>query len=445
MHIGGWFQYDTVWWTESGPMRAAPGKFVAPKGGPASGVAPGGIGDLQDGTFFRRVRPFLEGTFWENFEYRFILALDNVQFSTTGISEFWIAMNNIPGIGTLRVGHVRSVNGFEAGMSSSSRGATFMERSSYAEAIELNQQLTTGLWVNKTLFDEHATCSFSAYRPDNAQFSGSFFGDGQWGLGGRATALPLYECDGRHMLHLGTSWFWRSGTNNISTSPDRTLQLRTRPELRDDVPAASATGTQLVPNGNSNRMIDTGVIAAQSDWFVGTELLYIRGPLSIQAEFGWNFVDHAIGFAPAGVVLTPALATPTSYTFDGGYIQIAYTLTGEHRSYKKQYATLSRYYFGERGPFTSAWFVRDENGHLNWGWGAWEIAARYSYVNLNDGVGASRIQGGAMDGISAGLNWYLSSNLMMMFDYIYDHRYQVPAGTVPGYTSGFGVQVQFLF
>ena len=82
----------------------------------------------------------------------------------------------------------------------------------------------------------------------------------------------------------------------------------------------------------------------------------------------------------------------------------------------------------------------------------WEIAARYSYVDLNSGTGSTRIQGGIMDGISLGLNWYLNTNLNIMFDWAYDNRYDLPTGTtagaastIPGYTSGFGTRVQFQF
>ena len=65
----------------------------------------------------------------------------------------------------------------------------------------------------------------------------------------------------------------------------------------------------------------------------------------------------------------------------------ANTLTGENRAYDKRGGTLAREYFGKPGPYENAWIVRDANGHLCWGRGAWEIAARYSYVDLNSGVG----------------------------------------------------------
>ena len=38
--------------------------------GVATGVASGGIGDLEDGEYLRRIRIVMEGTFWETCEYR---------------------------------------------------------------------------------------------------------------------------------------------------------------------------------------------------------------------------------------------------------------------------------------------------------------------------------------------------------------------------------------
>jgi phosphate-selective porin OprO/OprP len=88
--------------------------------------------------------------------------------------------------------------------------------------------------------------------------------------------------------------------------------------------------------------------------------------------------------------------------------------------------------------------VRDENGNLSWGWGAWELAGRFSYIDLNDGT-LNRIQGGVMEGFTLGLNWYLNTNLRCLFDWVYDHRDDVPTGTIPGWTSGFGMRVQLSF
>ena len=113
MHPGIWMQYDNVFWDQSPLLRTAPGARPGAKQGVASGVAANGIGDLEDGTYFRRIRPFVEGTMWETIEYRLILALENEQVNTSGLDEFWVAGTKIPLIGTIRVGHVKnSMSGF---------------------------------------------------------------------------------------------------------------------------------------------------------------------------------------------------------------------------------------------------------------------------------------------------------------------------------------------
>ena len=445
MHIGGWTHFDNVFWSQTPALRTPPGTRPGLKQGVASGVAGGGIGDLEDGLYFRRIRLFAEGTFFENGEYRLINAFENNQFSSAGFDEFWVGAKNIPLIGSARVGHVKNAIGLEGDMTASSRAMTFMERSSYSEAIELNQNFVTGLWLSDNYFDQRMTYSATLFRADQGASSGAYFGDGQYGAQGRLTALPIDENDGRHLMHIAVSGGWRNGQSTNSASPYRTFQLRARSEMRDDNPASSPGGAQLLPNANSNRMIDTGAIVARDEFLTGLEFLYILGPFSVQAEYGWNWINNASGIAPNGFALNPALAGRQNYIFSGGYLQIAYTLTGENRAYDRRIGTLAREYYGTEGPYTNAWFVRDENGFLNVGWGAWEIAARVTHTTLNDGSGVNTIQGGEMDGLSLGLNWYLNRNMNIMFDYNYNHRYGVSNTTIPGYTNGFGVEMQFQF
>ena len=124
------------------------------------------MGNLQDGTYFRRLRPFVEGTYWENGEYRLIFALENMQYGTAGLDEFWVGAKDIPVVNMCRIGHVKDPLGLEGDMTSSSRCMTFMERSSMSQAIELDQNFLTGIWFANTFFDERASCQIMAGRPD---------------------------------------------------------------------------------------------------------------------------------------------------------------------------------------------------------------------------------------------------------------------------------------
>ena len=262
----------------------------------------------------------------------------------------WVGQNSIPIVGTMRVGHVKNAIGLEGDMTSSSRCMTFMERSSYSEAIELNQNFVTGLWFGSSYADDRITYQTVVARPDNAN-SGDFFGDGECVLQARVTCLPLYEDEGRHLLHFGISGGWRNGANNLANANyiGDTFTLQARPELRDDSPTGA--GPTGIPNSNSNRMISTGSLACDNDCLMGLETLYIRGPFSFQAEYGWNWLNNASGIFATSTPATPLLTTPGNYMFNGGYVQVAYTLTGENRAYDKKAGALSRYYFGNQGPY----------------------------------------------------------------------------------------------
>ncbi len=447
MHIGGWVQYDNVFWSESPGLRLPAGK-AGPAKGIGSGAAPGGIGDLQDGTYFRRIRLQTSGTFWENYEYNLTFSFENIQYSSVGLDEFWVGATNIPVLGTVRLGHVKNAVGLEGNWTASSRAMTFMEQSAYAEAIQLNEYDVTGIWAGNNYLDQRLTWSGTLFRPDFNATTSANFGDGQLGAQGRLTALPLYENDGRHLMHLGLSGGWRAGSNNVgSATPNnnlKTFDLRARSSMRDDDAAGSPSGATALPNANSNRMIDTGALVSQNDFVMGTEFLYILGPLSLQGEYGFNFMNDVQGFLSSTGAFTK-LKSPQSYMFQGGYVQLAYTITGENRSYDKRLGRLDSFYFGRQGPYNNAWFVRDEDGRLNLNFGAWELAARYGRVDLNDGSGAARVQGGIMDSVTLGLNWYLNDNLKIMFDYSYDHRYDVPGATVPGSTRGLGMRVMLQY
>jgi phosphate-selective porin OprO/OprP len=55
------------------------------------------------------------------------------------------------------------------------------------------------------------------------------------------------------------------------------------------------------------------------------------------------------------------------------------------------------------------------------GWGAWELAARYSDIDLNfrpfTAAGVGGIPGGKQDVLTLGLNWYPNTVIKFQFDY----------------------------
>ncbi len=103
-----------------------------------------------------------------------------------------------------------------------------------------------------------------------------------------------------------------------------------------------------------------------------------------------------------------------SLSFDGGYIEASYTLTGEHRKYNPSAGA-----YGSIVPLHPFSLAAGD-------FGAFELAARYSEISLNDlftsGVATSTtggVAGGDQQVVTVGLNWYVNSNIRFMFDYLH--------------------------
>jgi len=98
--------------------------------------------------------------------------------------------------------------------------------------------------------------------------------------------------------------------------------------------------------------------------------------------------------------------------FNGWYVQASWVLTGESKKYKPEIGA-----YGIPKPAEN--FTLDKGGL-----GAWELAARYSDLNLNYNEGKAGlatptggIRGGDQRIWSAGLNWYPNQVLRFMLDY----------------------------
>jgi phosphate-selective porin OprO/OprP len=103
---------------------------------------------------------------------------------------------------------------------------------------------------------------------------------------------------------------------------------------------------------------------------------------------------------PAGTPLT--VPEPVNVSLDGWYVEGGYFLTGESMNFKAAEAL-----YGGMKP----------NGIVGKGGiGAWQIAARYDSMDLND-IGAG-ITGGEQQAFSVGLNWYATNTIRLQANYV---------------------------
>jgi phosphate-selective porin OprO and OprP len=152
--------------------------------------------------------------------------------------------------------------------------------------------------------------------------------------------------------------------------------LSDRPELRVD----------------NVTFLNTGAISAENAQAYGLEGAASWGPLLVQGENFWYDVTRQP---------TPGKSNPN---FSGWYVEGSWVFTGE--SHKYNMATASYVRPSPDAPVGSG------------GWGAWEVAGRYSSTDLEYHAGlADAVYGGKQDIISGGLNWYPIDPVKVMFDY----------------------------
>lgn len=273
--------------------------------------------------------------------------------------DVYFALKEIPWLGTLRAGHMKEPFSLEELTSRSD--ITFMERGQ-PNAFVPGRNL--GVMASDSLLDNRMTWAAGVFYQVKDLDVG-YGKENPVNVTARWTGLPVFEQQGRNLVHLGLSYSHKladtDGSISFSVSPESFLVEGSFAETRD----IRADGVDLV----------------------GPEIALVRGPFSAQAEYVHAWVGANVG---------------TDHNFHGFYILGSYILTGEHRGYER-----------ERGAFTSVQPFHDFDPSRGW-WGAIELALRYSRLDLEDAVQ----DGGRLNSYSAGLNWYLNKHLKLMVNYI---------------------------
>lgn len=424
-HLGGRINADNVWFTQSPALKSTTTQTAAQA--KAGGTGPG-IGDLQDGSFIRRARIIADGQIWGIMEYKIENDLENFAANdgTINFDEVFIGFKDLPILDTVRIGQMHMPFGLEA--YTSSRFLEMLERSTLFDTYYT--EFAPGIFQERTYFNQRMTTELMFSRNNNfQQFNGDAFGDGQYMYTARISGLPIWENDGRCLLHLALDYQYKKGGapndfNGGTTLPsvppasittnNELFRFRARQEIRD------AIGIQ----GDANRLIDTGNIIAQGDNQLNAELLFYYNSFWLQSEACVSQLNNAVFPATSGGV---GHGTPT---FWGYYVMAGYFLTGEQRGYDKRFGRYDRVVPNEN--FFWTW---DENHHSNFGLGALELTYRYSFNRLD----SDGITGGDYGEHTFGINWYLNPNIKFQANVIYGQRTALPVGVNEGSVRGAGV------
>lgn len=310
-------------------------------------------GALVDGAEFRRSRIYLGGEVGRvDFKAEYDFAGGRV-----GLTDVYVGLSDLPGLGDLRIGHFKEPFGLEE--LTSSRHLTFLERSLGTEAFAPSRNV--GVMLSNTVLEDRLHWAAGFFKDANS--GGLALGDGNYSFTGRLAGTPWKGGESR-LLHLGLDYSHRD-------APSDSLSFGARPE------------GHLAPD-----LIGTGTFAADSDDRVGLEGALQVDRFSVQTEFVHTSVNSPVAGDPS---------------FSSFYVQGSFFLTADSRRYRPGEAAYDRV-----RPSRS--FLGGEGGP-----GAWEVAARYSQLDLQDGF----VLGGKEKNFTLGLNWYLNRSTRFMFNLVH--------------------------
>jgi phosphate-selective porin OprO/OprP len=303
------------------------------------------------GTEFRRVRIYNSGKMYGTVKYKLQLDFAGGKIA---FKDVFIELNKLPIKGNVRVGHFKEPLRLEA--LTSSKYITFMER---GFPIAFAPERNTGAMYHTT-FGDKLSIQSGVFRNSDT-FGNDKSATNNVNITSRITYLAI--SDGDKLLHLGIS-------NSIRKNSDNDYGFSSRAE--------NHMGSELLSVEFTNQVKDVNIIAG--------EIAYVNSSLSLQGEVVQTTVNTENGQGNA----------PFAHEIISYYGQLSYFLTGESRSYKSSLTGFGR--------------VKPKNNYGENGWGALEVAARFSAIDMQED--------GSLEDFTIGLNWYLNPNTRVMLNYV---------------------------
>lgn len=395
----------------------------------------GGVG-TDDAVDFRRARFRIDGTMFKTMswaaEFDFVNGQDyDPTNPATPINAFggdvghvpaptdlWWAFHEVPYVSNIRIGSQKEPIGLEH--LCSSRYLDFMERSYLQDAFTgpYNNGFTPGISVYGWNDNETVTACIGAYKNVQNVFHYDT-GDNEYALTGRMTCVPYAADDDAYLLHIGCGASYR-GLDQQAAPTTGNVRIRSRASLRN---GPGPLNPVLADTNFSGRLF------ADNETLIAPEIALVNGPWLWQAEYIAGFLNDTL-FTPNG----GATVNIDQVFVQGQYVEVLYFLTGEHRVYDRHEGRFTRVTPHCNASWNTCGFKS---------WGAWQVGARYGFLDLNDAA----LQGGYIQDFTLGLNWFLNPFAKLQFNYIYQQVDNVQvnnAGVVTadndGNLQGFGVR-----
>ena len=349
--MGGHVQLDYINWLQANPA----------------------IVGAQDFFEFRRLRLTADGTGYGTYDFRLQMTLEPETVGETpgvispDVKDAYFSVNELPLLGRWRIGNFFVPFGLEQVTNDTNN--IFLERSIPTQGV-----FTADREVGMALYDctesKNFTWSTGVFFDSISEGLKERIDDNQgYRVSGRVTWLPYYDepSNGRYLIFTGLGILH---TND----QDNRVRFRARPQIRE-----------------GPRLIDSGVLNGDNYTIGNWETAVVWGRFALQSE---------------SYLATVSLNNSTHSNARGAYAHVSYFLTGENRVFER---------FGQHGaqfarnvPISNVFRVP---GFVSLG--AWELKARWSYLNLSD------LNAGTYNDMTFGVNWYWSDRVRCMFDWIH--------------------------
>ncbi|MBA4106495.1 MAG: hypothetical protein C0485_12120 [Pirellula sp.] len=344
------------------------------------------FGELGDVVGLRRARIGGEGSLGA--DSRYVGEIDLASGSVVP-RDVYVALGSRSDGGESQWGHFREPFSLEG--ATSARYFAFMERSPI-NLLDPARNWGAGLFHENISAHTFAALGLFHAGTDTGDFQG---GDGSTvGLTGRLTTAPVNEGDGERLLHFGLALSERIPENGVII-----INQQPRSPLLE------------LSDSSSSPFVPAITIPAEFQQLINLQFAAARGSLWTQSEWYGSLIDQTGG---------------DTVFFHGVYLDGGYFLTGEHRAYDSSNGTLGAVHV--RRP----WLRLPSENDRPQGWGAWELAARFSYLDFYDPdtpAGPSGPQMGIeLPQSTFGVNWYLSDRVRLMFNYSYAVPKEMTAG-----------------
>lgn len=335
-----------------------------------------GYGEQENGQEFRTVRMGVKGNGFNVFSYAV-----EMDFASRGFVAFkntYMQISDLPVLGHVRAGFFKEPFSLEE--LTSSKFTTFTERNMANGAFSVARR--TGIMAFNQSDNERILWEFGVFSTNADGLVADHdqpphFEDDRGGMAVtmRLSATPWYDeaTNGRGVWHTGIAYSYRDvadGSHRFSFRPEDHL---------------------------GDRILDTTFAGIDNYEMLNVQTAFVNGPFSIQSEYY--------------MIATGGTGGLGNDTLDGGYVFVSYFLTGENRVYSRSKGAFSRV-----KPFEPFFRVRTEDGCVQTGKGAWEVAYRFSTVDFG---GA-----GNVNNHTIGVNWYLTPYMRLMANLIHSKAHR---------------------